>query len=482
MTASSPQAASSTPDPAHAQERALHVDGDRLVDGAGRRVVLRGFGLGGWMNMENFITGYPGTEAQMRAALARVLGPEVFATFTDRLLADFFTDADAAYLASLGLNALRVPFNYRHFEDDARPFELKEEGFALLDRVVRACANHGIYTILDLHALPGRQNQHWHSDNPTHWADFWNHSHFQDRAVHLWEALADRYRDEPWVAGYNPVNEPADHTGEVIEPFYRRLESAIRAVDPRHVLFLDGNTYSTDFSMFHDPFPNTVYTAHDYALPGITADGAYPGTVDGRTFDRGVLEQTFLERTAFMRRTGTPIWIGEFGPIYTGDPGRDAERRQLLADQLDIYAAHGASWSLWTYKDVGLQGLAYARPDSPYVRRIADVMEVKKRLGTDAWGGSDAGVRQVMEPLEALFAQEFPDFAPYPWGSRRWLRGLVQHIVLAEPLVGRWARCFEGVDAAEAERLASSFALDACARRDELAAVLRDHVLAPTGD
>lgn len=28
----------------------------------------------------------------------------------------FFTDADAAFFKSLGLNCIRLPFNYRHFE------------------------------------------------------------------------------------------------------------------------------------------------------------------------------------------------------------------------------------------------------------------------------------------------------------------------------------------------------------------------------
>ena len=45
----------------------LRVDADTIVDAEGNRVVLRGVGLGGWMNMENFITGYPATESQMRA-------------------------------------------------------------------------------------------------------------------------------------------------------------------------------------------------------------------------------------------------------------------------------------------------------------------------------------------------------------------------------------------------------------------------------
>ena len=82
----------------------LRVSGDRLVDGTGRTVVLRGYGLGGWMNLENFITGHPGTESQVRRALQGVLGPAAYAAFFDTFLDAFFTDDDAAHLASLGLS------------------------------------------------------------------------------------------------------------------------------------------------------------------------------------------------------------------------------------------------------------------------------------------------------------------------------------------------------------------------------------------
>ncbi len=187
----------------------IRVDGAQLVVD-GTPVVLRGLGLGGWMNMENFITGYAGSESQMRRAMNRVLGPAGASAYFERFLEVFFTDEDAAFLQSLGVNSLRIPFSYRHFEDDDRPFEIKEQGFVLLDGVIEACARHGIYTILDLHAAPGAQNQHWHSDNPTQWAHFWAHRQFQDRVVALWERIAERYRANPWVAGYNPVNEPGD--------------------------------------------------------------------------------------------------------------------------------------------------------------------------------------------------------------------------------------------------------------------------------
>ena len=99
-----------------------------LADATGATVVLRGYNIGGFLNMENFLTGYPATESLHRAALLRALGPERYALFFDRFTAAFFADEDAAFLASLGMNHVRVPFNYRHFEDDDRPFELKEAG------------------------------------------------------------------------------------------------------------------------------------------------------------------------------------------------------------------------------------------------------------------------------------------------------------------------------------------------------------------
>lgn len=86
--------------------------------------------------MENFITGYPGHEHQHRAAMLKALGKEKYEYFFDKFLEYFFTEADAQFFASKGLNCLRIPFNYRHFEDDDNPRVLKQEGFKHLDRVV----------------------------------------------------------------------------------------------------------------------------------------------------------------------------------------------------------------------------------------------------------------------------------------------------------------------------------------------------------
>src|SRR4029079_1541317 len=103
--------------------QSLLVVGAAIVDPADAPVGLRGVGLGGWMNMENFITGYPANESAMREAVATVLGPERAERFFARLLDRFFGPADASFLAGLGVNCVRLPINQRAFESDARPFE-----------------------------------------------------------------------------------------------------------------------------------------------------------------------------------------------------------------------------------------------------------------------------------------------------------------------------------------------------------------------
>ncbi|MGW0737205.1 glycoside hydrolase family 5 protein [Streptomyces sp. NPDC002851] len=452
----------------------LNVSGDRLTTATGRPVALRGVGLGGWMMMENFLNGFPGTEHQARAALRRTMGAARADRLFERILDAFFTEADASFIADTGLNCVRIAVNYRHLSDDADPFAIRQDGLRRLTAAVDACARHGLYTVIDLHAAPGFQNQSEHSDNPAHHAWLWTHRHFQDRLVVIWEALADHFEGRPEIAGYNLLNEPGDATGEVIGPFYRRLVDAVRAVDPAHVIFLDGNRYANDFDVIGGDFENTVYSVHDYALAGIRDAATYPGEVRGQYVDRGFLEERFLERTAHSRKTGTPLWVGEFGPVYSGDPEVDKHRYAVLRDQLEIYREHGAGWSIWTYKDTHLSGLASLDPGSPWARLLRPIREKKERLGTEPWSTGEDGLRHVLEPLDALLAAEYPAFEPPPFGKRWYVRRLVRELLLGEPMIEEFAALFADVDDAGVEALAGSFRLDACVRRAPLVSLLAE--------
>ena len=453
-----------------ADENWLMVSGDQIVNQKGDTVVLRGFGLGGMLHMENFIDGYSANEEAMREGLLKVLGEKKYNLFFDTFLKSYFTEPDAEYIHSLGLNLVRIPINYHQFEDDMNPKVIKEDAFEHLDRVIELCAKYQIYTIIDLHALPGFQNQHWHSDNPTHVALFWKHKDFQDRALNLWEVIAKRYKNQPWVAGYDLINEPADPTGEKVFPYYKRLFDAIRKIDPKHIIFLEGDRYAKDFSSFTEVWDNVVYTNHDYARPGF--GGNYPGTIDGRYFDKDTIEQDFVEKSAFMFENKVPVWVGEFGPLYTGNPEEDTMRYQVLKDQLAYYDKYKASWCIWLYKDMGLHAVMHQKDDTPYMKLVSSFLARKDSLGADAWGSNDRNIRQVIEPTEELFQKEFPTYNPYPAGQKRHISLLIRHILIAEALLPEYCNLFKGLSDEELIALAQSFRHENYVKRERLEDIL----------
>src|SRR5690242_20226849 len=130
-----------------------------------------------------------------------------------------------------------------------------------------------------------------------------------------------------------------------------------------------------------------------------------------------------------------PAWVTACGPVTANEPASVALDNQVLRDQLAIYQKYNASWAIWTYKDIGLQGVVYAQPDSPWMQRVQPIVDKKRRLGTDAWGTTDAGIRHITEPIESLFATEFPNYQPFPFGARRQIAQHVRHMLLSEAML-----------------------------------------------
>ncbi|PCH34761.1 glycoside hydrolase family 5 protein [Wolfiporia cocos MD-104 SS10] len=470
----------------------LKVSGRKIVDGSGEEVILRGAGLGGWMTMENFITGYPGCEFQIREALAEVLGKEKSEYFFDRFLEHFFAEPDAAFFKSLGLNCIRIAISYRYFEDDMKPCVLKPEGFKHLDRAVAACAKHGIYTILDMHTAPGGQNGGWHSDHGDHLSSFWTHKDFQDRLVWLWTEVARHYKDEKWIAGYNVMNEPADPQHSGLVTFYDRVYAGIQSVDPNHMLFFDGNTFASDFSGFPDDaatrWPNAAYAIHDYSLFGFPRS---PEPYERTDEQRRRMRRSYEKKREWLDERGLCVWNGEWGPVYAREEydgevtsAVNERRYNVLNDQLEMYRKDRLSWSIWLYKDIGFQGMVYVSRETPYMALFKDYLHKKYRLAVDAWGADDRFVRHIYDPIVDLIKAEVPNEAdrrlyPYPiWTLERRVEVLARNILLGEYMVREWAEHFRGLEKPDLERLAESFKFENCMLRDGLNRVLRAH--APT--
>ena len=462
----------------------LHTSGRQILAANGETIILKGAGLGGHLNMENFITGYSGHEHEHRAALAHVLGPTKAQFFFDKFLEYFFTDADAAFFAGLGLNCIRVPFNYRHFIDDQNPDEYKPDGFKWLDRIVDICSRHNLYVILDLHAVPGGQNQDWHSDSGLSKALFWDYRVFQDQAIDLWVEIAKHYAGNPTIAGYNPLNEPADPEHTRLIAWYERVEKAIRKVDPEHILFIDGNTYAMDFSQFPEQtLPNTVYSCHDYAMAGFPIPGQAPYT--GTKEQKEKLQRQFDRKAQYIRDKNVPLWNGEWGPVYS-QPRLEANSEEInksrygvLEEQLSIYKKSETSWSIWLYKDIGYQGMVHLDLDSPYMKLIRPFLEKKERLGLDFWGAVDkSAVEGVYGPFVEGLKKMIPEHwqkrkYPHIWTFDRQVERVVRECLMSEYLGWEMAELFEGKTEADLDELAKSFLFENCVKREGLNEALR---------
>jgi len=451
----------------------LRVQGDRIVNGRGEAVRLRGFCIGGWMTMENFITGYPGHESGMRAAVAAALGAEKAQFFFERFMYHFFNQDDVRFMASLGCNLMRVALNYRHFEDDDRPFDYKPEGFARLDEVVGWARENHVYVILDLHAVQGWQNAAWHSDNAGGKAHLWGQKVFEDRAVALWEEMARRYRGEPWVAGYNVANEPDAAEMAWLNHYYRRVTEAIRAIDPDHVLILEGNRTSQQFHQLDAPFDdNTVYSSHNYPVPAIDP-GEYPGVFHGELYDRAKLKELYTARTAWIREHGVPHYFGEFNSIF-GNAAPEESRLRVVADLVDIAEEYGDSWTIWCYKDIGKMGLVYAAPDSKWMRRTRPIREIKSALRCDSWiERHDAELFTHLRRVADHVLNTVGD-RPGDWSNLAEELGFALcDGFLSGKLQPAFAEQFRGMSEAAIDAMMESFALQNCIRREGLVQMVR---------
>jgi endoglucanase len=130
------------------------------------------------------------------------------------------------------------------------------------------------------------------------------------------------------------------------------------------------------------------------------------------------------------------------------------------------------SWCIWLYRDLGLQAIVYQPETTAWMQRIKPMLEKKQRLGADAWGSTEAGIHEVMDPIDALLTREFPDYDPYPNGAKREARLLVRHILIAEALLSEYGKAFEGLSDQQVVELAQSFGFDKARRRTRLEAIL----------
>ncbi|WP_078552359.1 glycoside hydrolase family 5 protein [Bacillus alkalicellulosilyticus] len=481
----------------------LKVINGKISDSAGNRIQLRGTCIGGWMNMEDFINGYTGSEHGLRHASIEILGKAKAEFLFERMQHYFFGEDDIRFIKSWGANTIRIPLNYRHFEDDEAPFVYKESGFEKLNSVIDLCEKYGLYVILDLHSVQGYQNTHWHSDNDVRHSFFWHDKTYQDRFIALWEEFARRYCDKAVIAGYNLMNEPCTNTPHGDYPFnfyenyqpdwkrinhiYQKTVQAIRKIDSNHIIFLEGDNYSKLFQGLTEPFDdNLVYSSHNYTAAGF-GPGVYPGVSDAKNariesgvyWDKQKQIDVFTEHEGFKftQKHNVPLWVGEFGSVYNGPPEEVEYRLAAMNDQLAIFEDFEAHWTTWTYKDVGVMGLTMLEPESDYMERIQSIISMKHRLNTDDWmiwlPGHEA--RSHIESLATHFEEVIGDTSIDHRFNVSALSQAVLTVYAGALIQPTYAKLFKDLSEYEIDNVMQSFAFQNCKVNEGLLRILQQY-------
>lgn len=334
------------------------LNGEFFVDE--KPIRLRGFGIGSWMNFEHFMLRIPGSERRIREVFAEVYGQDNAEIFFDDFLSFFIGNDDFIFLKSLGVNSIRLAINYRHLEDDQAPGQYIVEGFKHIDRVVELCRQHGIYAIIDMHTSPGGQNPDTHSGSATGTAGFWNDASFRNRIVSLWKHVANRYKDEPIIAGYDVLNEPAFVSNRnAFNEFYDQAIQAIRSVDSDHIIFLEGDYWARDFSIFNR------LGGHQQAISFHFYPGQHVSIYNTAEERKQEIDKRLKYFTDLRDQTNMPLWVGETGGLF---PINRRELGNELVEQcLDSFEENGISWSFWAYKDAQSMSLVYPKKGTAWM-------------------------------------------------------------------------------------------------------------------
>ena len=339
---------------------------------------IRGVNLGNWMVLEKWM--YPdlfaGTEAEDEDDLARMLPREQLIERLDRHRATYITAEDFGYIASLGLNTVRVPVPHFIF-DDAPPYY---GCIGTLDNAFEWAQAAGLKVLIDLHTAPDSQNGFdnggitgvckWHKD-PANIA----------RTIDVLERMAIRYKDHPALYGIQFLNEPispemfdriiaggrykprdperaAGSEGVplgILFDFYTRAHDRLRhhLDDDIALVFHDGFRLKAWKDFMRGPeYKNVVLDTHIYI--GMMGGGT-PG--ERPAFDlAGFMERALVQSAADIAemREFFPVVVGEWSVMHRpgsmGTPLQErAAIRAMAAAQLYTWEQVDG-WFFWSYR------------------------------------------------------------------------------------------------------------------------------------
>lgn len=323
----------------------LKVDGQKIVNEKGENVQLRGLGLGGWMLQEGYMlktADFAGTQYQIKEKIAELIGQDGMENFYKNYLKNGITKADIDSLAKWGFNSVRLPMHYNLYTlpIEKEPVKGKntwiEDGFKMTDDLLKWCADNKMYLILDLHAAPGGQGNDANiSDNDKSKPNLWQNEENQKKTIALWKKLAERYKNEPWIGGYDLLNETNygftgqnpngldEQSNAPLWKLQKDITEAIREVDKKHIIIVEGNGWGNNYNGFPQPWDkNLVFSFHKY----------------WNNNDDATIQNALNLREKY----NLPIWLGETGE----------NSNVWFTEVIQLMDKHNIGYAFWPMKKI----------------------------------------------------------------------------------------------------------------------------------
>lgn len=335
----------------------LKAEGQKLINGVGCEILLRGVGFGSWLLPEGYMWRFPeqgDRPRRIERMIEELIGGEKSKRFWEIYYDRYISEADIRQIAAEGFNSVRVPINVRFLLEESGLVRYNKHHLQLIDRMIGWCRTYRLYVILDLHGAPGGQTGTNIDDSEYDRPDLFTIERNKRLTVALWRMLAERYKDEWIVAGYDLLNEPlpewfSAYNDEVM-PLYREIVKAIREVDDRHMIILEGVHWATDWLIFNEKIDdNLMLQFHKY--------WNNPDTESIRVY---------LDK---REEWDVPIFMGEGGE----------NNKDWYAGAFRLFEDHDISWNFWTWKKMNTDNSPCSVNMPAEWRQLADYMEDSAR-------------------------------------------------------------------------------------------------------
>ncbi len=323
--------------------------GQQMVDPKGRPVTLRGVNLGNWLMLEMWMLTWADKQGfhdqyTMEELLTKRFGEAKKEALMEVYRENFLTERDLKHIKSFRFNLLRLPLNYRMFEDDANPKKLRPNAFKWVDRALQLAEKEGMYVILDMHGVQGGQSTYDHTGRSGQ-NKLWSVPENLDRLAWLWKEVAKRYKGRNSVIAYDVFNEPYGGTHEGQIKVMKRCYDAIRSEDPTTMILAHGHTDT--FTHYGRPeengWKNVGYQMHFY--PGLFGNGE-PTIL---THQRHL--QSLEGWAKITKDWNVPFLVGEMNVVFKRAGGAEMMRRTY-----DLHEKNNWMTTMWSYKVFGEGG------------------------------------------------------------------------------------------------------------------------------